>query len=134
MPSASGPSGPTIVKSINDSAANEANDGISPAAIGTDVATCSIPALPGAQNSCSGCVAVCWSDQQSACSLPPEPITRIFISFDCHKILRMFSVKKCLTQQDHSHISAAAVAAVFVCSPEKRQMTTDSLVFPLLPR
>src|SRR5882724_9902065 len=80
-PAARGASGPTIVKSIFDASANDASAAPSLTLIDTHSAICAMPALPGAQNSCKRSLDVRCNAQQIACSLPPDPITRIFMFF-----------------------------------------------------
>ena len=77
MPAASGSSGPTTVRSMRFSLAKRSKSGRSLAGMATFSASCAVPALPGAQNirSTSG---DCFSFHTSACSRPPEPMTRTF--------------------------------------------------------
>src|SRR5581483_9878957 len=85
MPSARGLSGPTTVRSAFFSCANASNRGKSSAPIftqeiGSPLARRSslMPALPGVHHICVTC-RDCASFQTSACSRPPEPMTRIFM-------------------------------------------------------
>ena len=86
MPSASGLSGPTTVRSAFFSCANASNPGKSSAprfTHSTDAElfssrSCAIPALPGAHHNCVTC-GDCASFHTSACSRPPEPMTRSFM-------------------------------------------------------
>ena len=74
MPATSGASGPGTTRSISLSWAKATRAGKSSSPIGTHSATCAMPGLPGAHHSfvSSGLAA---SDQQSACSRPPDPTT-----------------------------------------------------------
>ena len=86
MPSASGLSGPTTVSSTFFSCANASSFGKSSAPRFTHSTgaeffasrSCAMPALPGAHHSCVTC-GDCASFHTSACSRPPEPMTRSFI-------------------------------------------------------
>src|SRR5437867_1618305 len=79
MPFARGTSGPTIVRSTFVCCANSASASLLSTATGTQVASWAMPAFPGAQNNSSGAAEVFCNDQQSACSLPPDPTTKILI-------------------------------------------------------
>ena len=78
IPSDSGSSGPTTVRSNCSFSARSAISTMSPAETGRQSATSAIPGLPGAQKS-SSTNALRRRDQQSACSRPPLPTTRTFM-------------------------------------------------------
>ena len=88
MPSASGLSGPTTVSSTFFSCANASSFGKSSAprfthSTGAEFLasrSCAMPALPGAHHSCVTC-GDCASFHTSACSRPPEPMTRSFMKY-----------------------------------------------------
>jgi hypothetical protein len=68
-----------MLSSIRVCSEKEMRAGMSLTLIGTHSANFAMPALPGAQKSSSGCVAFLRNAQISACSRPPDPMTRIFI-------------------------------------------------------
>jgi hypothetical protein len=78
MPSASGASGPTTVNATASLRASSIHSGIEAAAALTSPSSRAVPALPGATNTreTRGERA---SFQASACSRPPEPMTRSFM-------------------------------------------------------
>src|SRR5579859_6235107 len=78
-PAASGASGPTIVRAISRRTASPASASKSSGEHARQVATEAMPGLPGAQN---GVVvrSSCARAHASACSLPPDPITRTDIA------------------------------------------------------
>ncbi len=82
MPATSGASGPGTTRSISLSCANATNAGKSITPIGTHSATWAMPGLPGAHQSfvSSGLAAIA---QHSACSRPPDPITRTRMQGSC---------------------------------------------------
>ena len=78
IPSDNGCSGPTIVSSIEFLTAKSISESKSDTEISTHCASLVIPAFPGAQYTfCTS--GLCLIFQQSACSLPPLPITKTFI-------------------------------------------------------
>ncbi len=78
MPSESGSSGPTTVRSTWRVSARSAISTMSPGATGRQSATSAMPGLPGAQKISSTSGLRC-SDEHRACSRPPPPTTRIFM-------------------------------------------------------
>ena len=82
MPATSGASGPGMTRSISLSCAKAIRAGKSSTPIGTHSATGAMPGLPGAHHSLvnSGLAAIA---QQSACSRPPDPITRTRMQGSC---------------------------------------------------
>ena len=77
-PATSGASGPTTTRSTFSASARSASFTISSALTGTQRATLSMPALPGAHNT-SRTDGARDSAQASACSRPPPPTTSTFI-------------------------------------------------------
>src|SRR5258708_5846643 len=77
MPAASGPSGPTTVSATCSRRANSTRSGMAVSATLVSDASRAVPALPGATNTLPtrGLWAIFHA---SACSLPPEPTTRMF--------------------------------------------------------
>ncbi len=78
MPSASGASGPTIVRSISCSTAQTAKAPRFLGEISMFVAMLEVPAFPGAQYSSLSCE-LFFTFQAIACSRPPPPTTKTFI-------------------------------------------------------
>src|SRR2546429_8074104 len=79
MPSASGASGPTTVREIFSASANSASLSIAEIATFSKPASRAVPPLPGATK--IFCTRGLWARRHPiACSLPPEPTTRIFMS------------------------------------------------------
>ncbi len=76
-PATSGASGPTTTSSTPSSTASAVTCAPSSWSTGWTVATCAIPALPGAQ--CSSVTAGSWDrERHRACSRAPPPMTRTF--------------------------------------------------------
>src|SRR5262245_43383606 len=80
IPVSRGASGPAMVMSTQEQLGKAASASASFAEIETDPAVSEIPAFPGAQNISTGRLAVFLNAQQSACSRPPDPTTRIFMT------------------------------------------------------
>jgi hypothetical protein len=78
-PSANDVSPPTKVRSIFPASAKSASLAISSCRIGTHSAISAIPALPLAQNTLET-RGLLRKERHIACSLPPDPMTKIFIS------------------------------------------------------
>ncbi len=81
-PSTSGASGPTTTRSMDFSFANCTSFSISPTLMGTHSACASMPAFPGAQYSVSQ-LSDCDNFHANACSRPPDPTNKIFMSCSC---------------------------------------------------
>ncbi len=79
IPRDNGTSGPTTVRSIFSLLAKSKRPWISSALISMHSAVCAIPPLPGAQNILSANFDL-ETEHTRACSLPPDPTTRIFIN------------------------------------------------------
>ncbi len=84
MPATSGASGPGMTRSISLSCANATRAGKSSTPIGTHSANCAMPGLPGAHHSLVS-TGLAASAQHSACSRPPDPITRTRMHGSCCK-------------------------------------------------
>src|SRR3990172_1134492 len=80
MPAASGASGPTSVRPTLSRLANSISSGIAPSATFSSPVSAAVPPLPGATKTfCTR--GFCASFHASACSRPPEPITKSFTVF-----------------------------------------------------
>ena len=78
IPSANGVSGPTMVRYICSRCANAIRSAVAMMSTFFTPLSSAVPALPGATyTTCT--LAACAKRQASACSLPPPPITKIFI-------------------------------------------------------
>src|SRR5574343_148575 len=90
-PAASGASGPTTVKAMFCSRANTTSSGMLLSATLLRRGSWAVPALPGATNTWPA--RGDWAMRQaSACSRPPEPMTRIFMVYPCGRVESMAEV------------------------------------------